>query len=89
MADVTDSKSVGSDTVWVQVPLPAPKKALAAAGAFFVEIGFHSEKRRGCFSTSFIDALTALPKCFSREKSAKNKEESGIDILGILLYNCH
>ena len=23
LADVTDSKSVGSDTVWVQVPLPA------------------------------------------------------------------
>jgi hypothetical protein len=23
MADVTDSKSVGGDTVWVQVPLPA------------------------------------------------------------------
>ena len=26
MADVTDSKSVGSDTVRVQVPLPAPKQ---------------------------------------------------------------
>ena len=26
MADVTDSKSVGSDTVRVQVPPPAPKK---------------------------------------------------------------
>ena len=25
MADVTDSKSVGSDTVWVQVPPSAPK----------------------------------------------------------------
>ena len=24
LADVTDSKSVGSDTVWVQVPPPAP-----------------------------------------------------------------
>ena len=24
MADVTDSKSVGSDTVWVRVPPPAP-----------------------------------------------------------------
>ena len=27
MADVTDSKSVGSNTVWVQVPLPAPEKS--------------------------------------------------------------
>ncbi len=26
MADVTDSKSVGSNTVWVQVPPPAPEK---------------------------------------------------------------
>ena len=25
MADATDSKSVGSDTVWVQVPPSAPK----------------------------------------------------------------
>ena len=24
LADVTDSKSVGSDTVWVRVPPPAP-----------------------------------------------------------------
>ena len=27
LADVTDSKSVGSDTVWVQVPLPAPRRS--------------------------------------------------------------
>ena len=26
MADATDSKSVGSDTVWVQVPPSAPNK---------------------------------------------------------------
>ncbi len=26
MADVTDSKSVGGNTVWVQVPPPAPIK---------------------------------------------------------------
>ena len=26
LADVTDSKSVGSDTVWVRVPPPAPRK---------------------------------------------------------------
>ena len=27
LADVPDSKSGGSDTVWVQVPLPAPNGA--------------------------------------------------------------
>ncbi len=32
MADVTDSKSVGGDTVWVQVPPPAPNKQLASRG---------------------------------------------------------
>ena len=26
LADEADSKSVGSNTVWVQVPLPAPNK---------------------------------------------------------------
>ena len=26
LVDVTDSKSVGSDTVWVRVPPPAPKE---------------------------------------------------------------
>ena len=26
LADVTDSKSVGSNTVWVRVPPPAPKR---------------------------------------------------------------
>ena len=33
MADVTDSKSVGSNTVWVQVPLPAPGKGLEPISA--------------------------------------------------------
>ena len=38
MADATDSKSVGSDTVWVQVPPSAPKntKHSIVFGIFFV-----------------------------------------------------
>ena len=32
MVDVTDSKSVGGDIVWVRVPLPAPEKPLLSAG---------------------------------------------------------
>ena len=31
LVDVTDSKSVGSDTVWVRVPPPAPQLPLRAA----------------------------------------------------------
>ena len=35
LADVTDSKSVGSDTVWVRVPPPAPKRKRRPMGVFF------------------------------------------------------
>ena len=38
MADATDSKSVGSDTVWVQVPPPAPfvpESLFCDSGHFF------------------------------------------------------
>ena len=42
LADVTDSKSVGSDTVRVQVPLPAPNKELTLQCRLFI---FMSEIR--------------------------------------------
>ena len=32
LADEADSKSVGSDTVWVQVPLPAPMRCITENG---------------------------------------------------------
>ena len=34
LADVTDSKSVGSDTVWVRVPPPAPSSETLDPSAF-------------------------------------------------------
>ena len=36
LADVTDSKSVDGDIVWVRVPPPAPNPK----GAFMVSLGF-------------------------------------------------
>ena len=36
MADVTDSKSVGGDTVWVQVPPPAPSDLYYLYRSLFV-----------------------------------------------------
>ena len=36
LVDVTDSKSVGGDTVWVRVPPPAPKKEQTQVCSFFV-----------------------------------------------------
>ena len=44
LADVTDSKSVVGDNVWVRVPLPAPdKKAHALTWAFLIFIGLGEE----------------------------------------------
>ena len=42
LADVTDSKSVGSDTVWVRVPPPAPEILNAEAFGIFSFFTIHS-----------------------------------------------
>ncbi len=40
LADVTDSKSVGSDTVWVRVPPPAPEKSTSKEVLFSMKFAF-------------------------------------------------
>ena len=42
MADDADSKSVGGDTVWVQVPPPAPKIPNAIAFGIFTYWRFYA-----------------------------------------------
>ena len=49
MVDVTDSKSVGGDTVWVRVPPPAPKKAadpFVGLVSFFFLVGSKGEQEK-------------------------------------------
>ena len=54
MADVTDSKSVGSDTVRVQVPLPAPKNTdLPFGWSVFLSV------YNGSRSSPFCDSKTS------------------------------
>ena len=50
LADVTDSKSVGSDTVRVRPPLPAPKKKDASASFFL----WREEIARGSKARAYV-----------------------------------
>ena len=49
MVDVTDSKSVGGDIVWVRVPLPAPETLLGLRdkGVFLFSIAMCGDDRKG------------------------------------------
>ena len=55
LADVTDSKSVDGDIVWVRVPPPAPKNPARKCGIFYFFtfhsslFTFHSSLRAGFF----------------------------------------
>ena len=48
LADVTDSKSVGGDTVWVRVPPPAPKHSPPPWGAGFRILWWWGSKGTAC-----------------------------------------
>ena len=63
MADVTDSKSVGSDTVWVQVPPPA----LFMDSAKIAEFRYLS----GFYDTAFW-FMAAIVSSMTRYKSSGN-----------------
>ena len=57
LADVTDSKSVGSDTVWVRVPPPAPKIDRS------IPVDFLSIAKAMAYhhALACISSITALP----------------------------
>ena len=72
MADATDSKSVGSDTVWVQVPPPAPwvpESLFGDSGIFF------ATKQKGAFLQAVrnIIELAAQASLETREKQKKGR----------------
>ena len=61
LADVTDSKSVDGDIVWVRVPLPAPKKQPLERGVVFLKLRLGLEKegakrKKTVRGTVFADA---------------------------------
>ena len=76
LADVTDSKSVGSDTVWVRVPPPAPNIPFAFfAGGIFTYYFFTLHFSRSLW-TGFLEGKKKEgieKKCGRRGHSADSQ----------------
>ena len=66
LADVTDSKSVGSDTVWVRVPPPAPKNKKHSSECFLFFGTMCSLRERDAHYVR--DAPFGSDACFARGK---------------------
>ena len=77
LADVTDSKSVGSDTVWVQVPLPAPRrsKLYIACSDFLKSERAHSFDFAVCFKRiGYTETTVNLNRESQEQKDMKNEK---------------
>ena len=84
LVDVTDSKSVGSDTVWVRVPPPAPRrsKLCIACSDFFTKVRARSRRcssfpnrtrfagLRFGFGSNLETAVSILLRCFTSEQAS-------------------
>ncbi len=80
MADVTDSKSVGSDTVWVRVPPPAPNKynpnQIFLIGDGFGLFVFFDKFEDTHFRNGVVKRPESKPRGPRKPKLVKDKEDN-------------
>ena len=68
LADVTDSKSVGGDTVWVRVPPPAPEEGVPIGCPLFCYRGTRNEFQRRQAPAQAALAANSLADCLRNER---------------------
>ena len=79
MADVTDSKSVVGDNVWVRVPLPAPNQYnpnLFPIGDGFGLFVFFEKFEDTHFRNGVVKRPESKPRGPRKPKLAKDKEDN-------------
>ena len=82
LADVTDSKSVGSNTVWVRVPPPAPKEIRVVTSILFffifVNVGrepnTHNERYSEGGASCVINRIANASAFESHRRQHKKKD---------------